>query len=76
MNAKFDLKIYLLNPGDEIFAPMNIWPKTPQEQRLSKMNEYVQIRLTKESKLLNKKEKCNSSHTYVYGGKKFQRIYR
>ena len=67
LNAKFDLKMYLINPGDEVFAPMNIWPISPPEQRLSSKNEYIQIELTKESKV--SKKNCNNFVGYVYGGK-------
>ena len=69
VNAKFNLKIYFLTPGDEIFAPMNVWPITPQEHRVSKMNEYTQIRLTKKSKM-TKKGECEAAPNYEYGGKK------
>ena len=67
LNANFDLKIYLINPGDEIFAPMNIWPISPPEQRLSSKNVYSQIELIKESKISRKN--CTDDVDYVYGGK-------
>ena len=67
LNAKFDLKIYLINPGDEVFVPLNIWPINPPEQILSSKNEYIQIELKKESKVSGKN--CNDSLDYVYGGK-------
>ena len=67
LNANFDLKIYLINPGDEIFASMNIWPISPPEQRLSSKNVYSQIELTKESKISRKN--CTDDVDYVYGGK-------
>ena len=71
LNADFNLKIYLINPGDEIFAPFNIWPISPQEKKLRKMNEYTEIRLIKQSKVSNKKkDDCNPSPEYVYGGTK------
>ena len=69
LNAKFDLKIFLINPGDEIFVPMNIWPISPPEQQLRSKNEYIQIELKKESKVSRKN--CNDSLDYVYGGKLF-----
>lgn len=67
LNANFDLKIYLINPGDEIFAPMNIWPISPPEQRLSSKYVYSQIELIKESKISRKN--CTNDVDYVYGGK-------
>ena len=67
VNAKYNLKIYFIGPGDEIFAPLNIWPISPQEQRLSNINEYTQIRLTKKSKV-TKNDDCIASPNYVYGG--------
>ena len=59
-----------MNPGDEVFAPIFIWPQEIdiQEQRLSRMNEFTQIRLSKESKM-KKNDDCNATVTYVYGGK-------
>ena len=69
INANRYLDLYLFNPGDEVFAPMNVWPIRPQKVRLNKKNEFMQIRVTKESKL--SKKNCNQSRTYVYGGKHF-----
>ena len=69
VNANFNLKIYFINPGDEIFAPLNVYPTSPQEQRLSNTNEYTQIRLTKKSKV-TKKDECEADPDYVYGGTK------
>ena len=47
---------------------MNVWPMTPQEQKLNNMIEYTQIRLTKKSKV-TKKDECEAAPNYVYGGK-------
>ena len=66
--SQYDLRIYLLNPGDEIFAPMNVWPINPQEMKLDTKYEYIQIELTKGKKVTNNEE-CNNSLTYAYGGK-------
>ena len=65
--ANFNLKIYFIEPGDEIFTPLNIWPLSPYEQRLSNMHEYTQIRLTKKS-TVTKKDDCIPEPDYVYGG--------
>ena len=67
-----DLKIYFMNPGEEVFVPMFIWPHMidVREQRLSQRNEYTQIRLTKESNM-RKNDACNATDTYIYGGKIF-----
>ena len=67
VNANFNLKIYFIDPGDEIFAPLNVWPVSPHEQWLSNMQEYTQIRLTKKSKV-TKKDDCIPTPDYVYGG--------
>jgi hypothetical protein len=69
VNANYNLKIYFINPGDEIFAPLNVWPISPHEQRLSNKNEYTQIRLTKKSKV-SKKDECEDTPKYAYGGNK------
>ena len=67
LNAKFDLKIYVINPGEEVFVPLNIWPINPPEQQLSSKNEYIHMEFQKESKVSRKK--CNDSLDFVYGGK-------
>ena len=68
MNAKFNVNIYFISPGDEIFATMNVWPISPKELRLSNMNHYTHLRLTKKSKV-TKKDECEAASNYVYGGK-------
>ena len=68
VNANFNLKIYFINPGDEIFSPLNVWPVKPTEHSLSKLNEYTGMKLTKKSKV-KKSDECEADPTYVYGGK-------
>ena len=68
VNANFNLKIYFINPGEEIFAALNVWPVNPIVHSLSMLNEFTQIRLTKKSNVL-KNDKCEADPTYVYGGK-------
>lgn len=67
LNAKFNLKLYAINPGDEVFAPMFVWPNYPPEQKLDRMLAWTQIWLTKETKL-RKGDECNNTHGYVFGG--------
>ena len=67
LNAKFDLKIYVINPGEEVFVPLNVWPINPPEQLLSSKNEYIHIEFRKESKV--SWNNCNDSLDFVYGGK-------
>ena len=61
-----DLKIRLINPGDEVFAAMNIFPNIPVELKLSRNSEVTQIRLRKEQYKSN--ANCNDSEHYIYGG--------
>ena len=61
-----DLKLYLINPGDEVFAAMNVWPNSPVELKLNGASEVTHVRLTKE--LYKSNAKCNDSERYVYGG--------
>ena len=70
LNAKFDLKLYLLDPGDEVFAPMNIWPIKPIELRISKKNVYAQIEVKKQSRIAQ--NDCTAVVDYHYGGKRFK----
>ena len=58
-----DLKIRLINPGDEVFAAMNIFPNIPVELKLSRNSEVTQIRLRKEQYKSN--ANCNDSEHYI-----------
>ena len=60
VNAKFNLIIYFISLGEEIFAPMNVRKITPQQQKLNNMIEYTQIRLTKKSKV-TKNDECEAT---------------
>ena len=57
LNAKFDLKLYVINKGDEVFAPMFVWTKYPPEQKLDRKMAWAEIQLTKESKV-TKRDEC------------------
>ena len=68
LNSNFDLNLYVLNPGDEVFVPVFLWPNYPAEQRIRKSLAWSKIDLTKTSEKL-KKGTCNDTSGYVYGGK-------
>ena len=70
LNSEFDLNLYVINPGDDIFAPFFHFPTPPTKQHLSKNLAWTQIMLTKETKETkrNKNETCNGNNGYVYGG--------
>ena len=66
LNANFNLKIYFMNPGDEIFAPINTWPLQPQEKHLTNDIQLMQIELNKETRI--SKKECIADEDYKYGG--------
>ena len=68
LNAGFDLSMYVVNPGDDIFAPFFLFPVDPIKTYLSQNIAWTQIRLIKETKRENSK-KCNNTKGYLYGGK-------
>ena len=68
LNSNFDLNLYVINPGDEIFVPAFLFPNYPAQQSLRKTLEWKQIKLTKESTRMEK-ETCNDASGYVFGGK-------
>ena len=74
MNAKFDLDILFLEPGEEIFIPSAMWLKHPQrdlayplQERLKTTLAYTRLQLTRQ-KSLEHTNACNGSKDYVYGG--------
>ena len=62
--------MYIIDPGNEIFIPNNLWSKPPAHQRLGKDLAYADMKLTKQTDVIQ--ENCNNTNGYVYGGKKFQ----
>ena len=67
LKAKVNLKIYLMNPGDEFFAPINNWPQRPQVTQLTNNIEFMQIEIKKATRI--SKKECNDDKEYEYGGK-------
>lgn len=55
-----------MNHGDDVFVPLNVWPKHPSKTELVKDNLFTEIRLTKESTVLQ--DGCNITEGYAYGG--------
>ena len=47
-----------------------MWSKPPAHQRLGKGLAYADMKLTKQTDVIQ--ENCNNTNGYVYGGKKFQ----
>ena len=70
LNSNFDLKLYVINRGDEIFVPTGMWPNYPTEQKIRKTLAWVEINLMKESQMMQL-ETCNDTISYVYGGKNY-----
>ena len=75
MKAEYDVNLYVILPGDEVFIPADFFPKHPQrllsyppKQHLSKTLAYAQVQLTKQVHM-KQSESCDSTTGYVYGGK-------
>ena len=67
LKAGVDLRLYLIDPGNEIFAPMWVWKFIPTQQQLRKTDEWIEIRLSKEVTVVDQND-CNTTKEYVYGG--------
>jgi len=58
--------MYIVNPGEEIFVPLGIWPNSPVKLEFRRDRDFARFRL--EKGLYKSKEKCNESIDYIYGG--------
>ena len=67
MNAKFDYSLYVIPPGEEIFAPNGLYPTHPAITILRKTLEYTVIHLKKQTSIKQGKS-CNAAKDYKYGG--------
>ena len=70
LNSEYDLHMFVINPGDDIFIPFFLFPITPVNTYLSQDLAWTQIRLTKETKRERsiKDKPCNDKDDYIYGG--------
>ena len=74
LNAAFDLTLYALSPGDEVFVPTGLFPNLPASQKLATTLSWAKMKLTKSTKRMimkkgeNDEDKCNDTVGYVYGG--------
>ena len=68
LNSEFDLNLYLINPGDQIFVPVSLFPIKPVKKHLSRSLVWAQILVTKQT-TRSKTGDCNDTVDYVYGGK-------
>ena len=75
LKANFDLRLFVIVPGDEVFIPPDCFPKHtqrtleyPAKQHLSKTLAYSQIQLSKQTHV-EQSGSCNRTDGYVYGGK-------
>ena len=67
MNAKFDYSLYVIPPGEELFAPNGLYPTHPATTIFRKTLEYTVIHLKKQTSIKQGKS-CNAAKDYKYGG--------
>ena len=70
MNAKFDYTLYVIPPGEEIFAPNGLYPTLPATTTLQKTLSYTIMHLKKQTSV-QQGEYCNATKGYNYGGMYF-----
>ena len=70
MNAKFDYTLYVIPPGEEIFAPNGLYPTLPATTTLQKTLSYTIMHLKKQTSV-KQGEYCNDTKGYNYGGMYF-----
>ena len=71
LNSKFDLTLYIINPGEDVLVPFFYFPNTMTMKHLSSNLAWTNIMLTKETKEVKKSKygTCNDDDGYVYGGR-------
>ena len=67
LNSEFDLNLYLLNSGEQIFVPVNMFPIKPVKKHLPRNLVWAKLSLAKQT-LRSKTGECNGTVGYVYGG--------
>ena len=67
LTTKYDLRLYLIEPGNEIFIPAFLWTKVPTLQPLKRSLTFINIKVHKRNKLL-KKGTCEQRDNRKYAG--------
>ena len=62
LDLKFDLQLYFIDPEDEIFIPMFVWPTRPVLTTLRKGDSMIEIRANKKQFILNRNY-CNNQRS-------------
>ena len=70
MNQKSSIELSLMEPGEEIYAFADYWPKNPATIEIKEDTEMVDISVTKHviATDLENKEKCEKYNKPTYGG--------
>ena len=61
------LKLYVIEPGSDVFIPFFTWPRIPPQIIMSNGTSMADIRMTKKMFLRNDNE-CNNTDGYAYSG--------
>ena len=67
LTTKYDLRLYLIEPGNEIFIPAFLWTKVPTSQPLKRSLTFMTIKVHRRDKLL-KKGTCGQRNNHKYAG--------
>ena len=68
LKTNFNTRLFVIDPDDEIFMPIFVWPSNPEETKLRTSSTWDEIKVTKEVNI-KEAETCNSTTEYMYGGK-------
>ena len=56
--------MFIIDSRDMIFIPMFVWKISPEEHKLSNIDEWKEMRLTKTEKVIHD---CNGNQKYIFG---------
>ena len=62
--------MFIIDSRDMIFIPMFVWMISPEEHKLSNIDEWKEMRLTKKELVMQEEfHDCNGNEKYIFGGK-------
>ena len=67
LKTNFNTKLFVIDPDDEIFMPIFVWPSNPEETELRTSSSWDEVKVTKRVNI-KKDDSCISTTEYIYGG--------
>ena len=68
LSTKLELYLFIIEPGNEIFIPIDMWVQDPKTVTLRKDHSYVEMKLQKQT-VSHQPKLCKRIEGYDYGGK-------